>query len=45
MSELRTWVVPGGLLGIVLPAASADVLLKVGMDQVGMIGFEQQRDP
>ena len=36
---------PWGLLGIVLPAASADVLLKVGMAQVGMIGFEQQRDP
>jgi len=37
----RSW----RILGIVLPAASADVLLKVGMDQVGMIGFEQLRDP
>ncbi len=42
MSELTIWLV---LLGIVLPVAPAHVLLKVGIDQVGMIGFEQVRDP
>ena len=42
MSELTTWLV---LLSVVVTAASAHVLLKVGMDQVGMIGFEQVRDP
>ena len=42
MSEITTWLV---LLGVVLIAASAHVLLKVGMDQVGMIGFSQVRDP
>jgi undecaprenyl phosphate-alpha-L-ara4N flippase subunit ArnE len=42
MSELTTWLV---LLGVVLIAASAHVLLKVGMDQVGVIGSEQLRDP
>ncbi|HIK98604.1 MAG TPA: hypothetical protein EYG13_03540, partial [Dehalococcoidia bacterium] len=41
MSELTIWLV---LLGIVLPVAPAHVLLKVGIDQVGMIGFEQVRD-
>jgi drug/metabolite transporter (DMT)-like permease len=42
MSEITTWIV---LFGVVLTAASAHVLLKVGMDRVGMIGFEQMRDP
>lgn len=42
MSEITTWLV---LLGVVVTAASAHVLLKVGMDQVGMIGFEQAREP
>ena len=42
MSELTTWIV---LLGVVVVAASAHVLLKVGMDQVGMIGLEQIRNP
>ena len=42
MSEITTWLV---LLCVVLTAASAHVLLKVGMDQVGMIGFSHARDP
>jgi len=42
MSELTTWAV---LFGVVLTAASAHVLLKVGMDQVGMIDFKQVLDP
>jgi hypothetical protein len=35
MSEITTWLV---LLGVVVTAASAHVLLKVGVDQVGMNG-------
>jgi hypothetical protein len=42
MSEITTWLV---LLGVVLTAASAHVLLKIGMDQVGMIGLSHMRDP
>ena len=35
MSEITAWLV---LLGVVVTAASAHVLLKVGVDQVGMNG-------
>ena len=42
MSELNTWIV---LLGVVVMAASAHLFMKVGMDQIGMVGFEQLRSP